>query len=313
MNVLHFDGRRSGPRLLITGGVHGDEFEPIAAIRTLAEHLTSLAETDLCGRVTLVPIVNEPAFFKGCRCAEDGLDLARVCPGKSDGSVTERLAARLSDLIGDADLYIDLHSGGTEYRIQPLAGYMLHPDPVVLERQRQMARAFGLPIVWGTSAELQGRSLSVARDAGVPAIYCEYGGSACCDPAGVHAYVDGCLRVMAEVGLLPPRPRSGRVSVAVEDASPESGHLQVSHPAPTDGFFTATVRGGESVEAGQLLGTVHDRSLRKFPVTADHAGLLIMERTFPRVRQGDSCGVVMPLHGPQVSSLPVRQPEESGE
>lgn len=37
-----------------------------------------------------------------------------------------------------------------------------------------MARAFGLPLIWGTDPTLPGRSLSVARDANVPAIYAEY-------------------------------------------------------------------------------------------------------------------------------------------
>ena len=34
--VCHrFSGHDTGPHLLITGGVHGDEFEPIVAIRRL--------------------------------------------------------------------------------------------------------------------------------------------------------------------------------------------------------------------------------------------------------------------------------------
>jgi hypothetical protein len=31
-------------------------------------------------------------------------------------------------LIRSADYYIDLHTGGTEFSIYPLAGYMLHPN-----------------------------------------------------------------------------------------------------------------------------------------------------------------------------------------
>ena len=123
----------------------------------------------LRGRVTLVPVVNEAAFWRGQRVADDGLDLARTCPGRADGSVTERIAHALSTLIGSADFYIDLHDGGKQLQVLPLAGYMLHPDPQILDRQRAMARAFNLPIVWGTDPRLEGRSLSVAREARVPA------------------------------------------------------------------------------------------------------------------------------------------------
>src|SRR6186997_3639554 len=121
-------GDSAGPHLVITGGVHGDEFEPMVAIRRVVR---TVDKTTLRGRLTLVPVVNEAAFARGDRVAEDGLDLARTCPGKADGSVTERTAHLLSKLIRTADFYIDLHTGGTAFSIWPLAGYMLHPNSKV--------------------------------------------------------------------------------------------------------------------------------------------------------------------------------------
>src|SRR5262245_29744661 len=163
-------GRGDGPHLLITGGVHGDEFEPMVAIRRL---VTMVSPAALHGKITLVPVVNEAAFARGSRVAVDGLDLARTCPGRPDGSITEQIAHALSELIRTADYYIDLHTGGTTLSVWPLAGYMLHPNSQVLEKQRAMARSFNLPVVWGTDYRVDGRSLSVARDANVPAIYAE--------------------------------------------------------------------------------------------------------------------------------------------
>ena len=84
----------------------------------------------------------------------------------------------------------------------PLAGYTLHADEGVRERQRSMARAFNLPVVWGTSARLNGRSLSVARDVRVPAIYVENGGGGGCDPHRVEQNVQGCLNVARVLGML---------------------------------------------------------------------------------------------------------------
>src|SRR5688500_13219448 len=102
-------GGQPGPRLLITGGVHGDEYEPMAAVRRLIGELDPSA---LRGTVTLVPVVNEPAFARCARMADDGLDLARTCPGRDDGSITERIAAALARLIRGADYYIDMHTAG---------------------------------------------------------------------------------------------------------------------------------------------------------------------------------------------------------
>lgn len=275
--------------------MHGDEFEPIAAIRRLMDELEeTVAAGQLNGRVTLVPIVNEAAWWRGHRCADDGLDLARTCPGNADGTVTEQTAHELSRLIRDADFYIDLHTGGTELSVFPLAGYMLHSDPDILAAQRRMARAFNLPIVWGTSSELDGRSLSVARDAGVPAIYCEYLGGGRCSSAGVAAYVDGCRNVMRELDMMAGVAPVDAVEYLIEDARPASGHLQVRHPSPLSGFFEPSVELGSQVCQGDVLGVVHAADQRQ-EIVAEHTGIVIVLRTFPRVHAGESAGVVLDM------------------
>ncbi len=291
-----FQGQGDGPHLLITGGVHGDEFEPIAAIRRLRLMLQQKAPelASLRGRITLVPVVNESAFLRGHRCGEDGKDLARTCPGRPDGTLTEQTAHALSQLIHSADFYIDLHTGGTELSVYPLCGYVMHANPDVLDVQRRMARAFNLPVVWGTAANLPGRSLSVARDANVPAVYCEYFGAATCVPAGVDAYVDGCLNVMSELGLIDRGRPESCVQHVVENPEPNSGHMQICNPSPVAGYWETHVQLGDAIKIGQLLGMVHplDGGESK-PIIATETGVLVVLRTFPRVLVGDSVGVVM--------------------
>jgi len=286
-------GSRERPHLLVTGGVHGDEFEPVAAIRRLGELLDP---AELQGTVTLVPVVNGPAFAGGSRTAEDGLDLARTCPGRSDGSITERIAHALSGLIRSADLYIDLHSGGVALEILPLVGYMLHDDPAVLDTQRRMARAFNVPVVWGTTASLDGRSLSVARDARVPAIYAEWGGGGRCNPSGVAAYVEGCLGVMAAEGMLDRPPRPSVVEHVVEDDRPGSGHLQVCHPSPMAGLFEPAVRLGQNVRVGDAIGQVSDAlGDRSATIESTKEGIVLCLRSLAHVSEGDSLAVVLEI------------------
>lgn len=293
LETRYFRADDQGPRLLVTGGVHGDEFEPILAIRRLIRLFTG-DDPLVTGSVTFVPVVNENAFFRGHRCAEDGLDLARTCPGRKDGSITEQTAAALSDLIRSSSHYIDLHTGGTEFSVHPLAGYSLVADPAVLETQRRMARAFNLPVIWGTSANLEGRSLSVARDAGVPAIYCEYLGSATVSDAGIEAYFEGVLNVMTELGMVHRTRPENRVEEVVEDMRPGSGHMQVCHPAPMDGCFEPAVALGDRIEKGRPLGHVLDFGGEvSLPVPADADGRVIGLRTFPRVKKGEMTGVIM--------------------
>jgi predicted deacylase len=252
-----------------------------------AEHLR--------GTVTLVPVVNEPAFRRGQRTADDVRDLARTCPGRADGSITEQIAFELARLIREADYYIDLHTGGTRLAVLPLAGYMLHPDRTILDEQRRMARAFGLPIIWGTDPHLDGRSLSVARDAAIPAIYTEYGGGGGCDPAGVAAYVEGCLRVLAELRMRDhSSPAAVPAPLVIEDDRPGAGHMQVNHPAPTEGFFEPAVRLGDRVSAGDLLGKVTDPLGRRVDsIRATYAGMVLVLHTFSRIDAGTSVAVIL--------------------
>jgi predicted deacylase len=313
-------GRRAGPRVLITAGVHGDEYVPMLTVRELIRRFETEADpqNQLQGRLTLVPVVNESAFRLGRRCGEDGLDLARSCPGNEDGSgsVTEQTAAALSRLIRDADFYVDLHTGGTEFCVWPLAGYVLHKDGDILEKQRGMAKAFGLPLVWGTSAELEGRSLSVARDVGVPAIYVEYFGGSLESvgpghaqwgtapgreliekEASAHPMVTGCLNLLRHLGALEGEALQHEPEV-IEDHRPQSGHMQICHPAPLDGFFQRAVTVGDWVETGAILGRVSSvLGNRSEPVRAGNGGRVVTLRWHPRVNAGDSVAVVAEKSG----------------
>ena len=286
-------GRRPGPHLLITGGVHGDEFEPMVAVRRL---MRAVDPELLSGKLTLIPVANESAYCNLHRCGADGLDLARTFPGCPEGSVTEQTAAAVSRLIRAADYYIDLHTGGTTLCVSPLAGYVLHAVPEVLEKQREMARAFNLPVVWGTSPDRNTSSLSVARDANIPAIYAEYLGSAVCHTEGIEAYVEGCLNVMGLLGMIDHQVNSSRVEHMVEDPRPQSGYMQTQNTAPIDGYFQPQVVLGQRVTAGDLLGVVGDELGNVCEeVRLTQTGLMLVLRTFPRVSKGDGLGVVLEL------------------
>ncbi|MDF1740946.1 MAG: succinylglutamate desuccinylase/aspartoacylase family protein [Verrucomicrobiales bacterium] len=293
--VIEISGSSDGPNLLIVAGVHGDEYEGIAAIRELAAQLVSQRE-HLHGSVTLIPIVNEPAFAIPARCGDDGKDLARTCPGSTNGSPTEQIAHAISKRIRSADFFIDLHTGGMTMQVWPLIGYGLVANETVLETQRRMARAFGLPLVWGTSANLKGRTLSIAWEAGVPAIYGEYLGGGMCSGEGVKNYVEGCLRVMTEFGILTGHPKPDLLSEdhCIEDPRDQSGHMQICHPSPIAGYFESTVTLGEAIESGSLLGRViPSDGGRTLDILANESGRVIVMRTCCSVQTDEPLAVIL--------------------
>jgi len=286
LKTITIEGQTAGPHLLILAGVHGDEFEPMAAVRQLAKVL--LPES-LSGKVTLVPVVNENAFLCGTRCADDGLDLARTCPGKADGSHTEQVAFAVSELIKTADYLIDLHTGGNAMSLFPLSGYTLHPDAKVLSVQRRMAKAFNLPLIWGSDPNLKGRTLSVAKEHNIPAIYAEWMGGGYCQSQGVQDYVDGCLNVMGELQMIERSAPESKIEKIVEENFDGSGLLTGDYLSPIDGLFESAVSLWEDVEEGSIIGSVSDvlgENVAKIKSTGK--GKVICLRVFARVLNGDS-------------------------
>ena len=289
--VYTLRGPKDGPKGLIIAGIHGDEYEPIVAVMQL---IRTLGARLLCGSLTLVPIANKSAYLAGARVGEDGLDLARTFPGDKSGSITERVAYQISKKIRESDFMIDMHTGGNLFDILPLSGYMIHSNPRVLEMQRSMAAAFNLPVIWGTSPDLPGRTLSVARDARIPAIYTEFGGGGF-HPEGIERLVAGCENVLVYFKMLPEEKRSGEVFLKIEDNEPGSGHLQRMYPAPGDGVFMPQVRLGAEVRRYDPIGEIWDYSGEvTHQVLAEKDGTVFLLRAIPRVTKGEALAGILP-------------------
>ena len=286
-------GARAGPTLLVCGAVHGDEYEGTVAIQDVFE---TLDPTGLRGVFVGIPVVHGPAFAAARRASPwDGLDLARAFPGDPAGSPTLRIAhAFQAHLLPQADFLLDMHSGGSAYAIQPLAGYQLR-DGVLGRVQREAAIAFGAPLVWGT-AVLPGRTLWAAGALGIPAIYVEMRGEGRCRPADRARAAEGLRQVMAYLGMLDaPYPTEPPRHV-IEDPRPDSGYLQGDHVSPTSGLFVPHVDVWDPVEAGQPLGELrHPDGTVLATVPAARDGRVLFLRTLPRVVAGDALAFVLAI------------------
>src|SRR5207302_290981 len=82
--VLVVRGTAPGKPLLVSAGVHGDEFEGMAALRRVFE---GLSPEKVTGTFAAVPVANPPAFEAGLRTnPDDRQDLARIFPGDPAGT-----------------------------------------------------------------------------------------------------------------------------------------------------------------------------------------------------------------------------------
>ena len=212
--------------------------------------------------------------------------------------ITERVASQISTFIKKADYFIDMHTGGLAYDIYPLAGYMLHSSPEILKKQQEMALAFNLPLIWGTDYRPEGRTLSVARDAKIPAIYVEYGGGTGIRTKAILDYNGGVLNVLRYLNMLKDPVNNLAVcdKYWIEDHRQDSGFLQGKMPSPADGIFVANVKIGDKVKAGELFGKlIESFSGKQVDLYADIDGLVFLLRTMVKVKPGDALGGIMPI------------------
>ena len=268
-------GRSADPLVLITAGVHGDEYEGPAAVVSLAK---VLSPDCLQGTVVALPVANPAAFAAGTRShPQDGLNLARTFPGKAHGSPTERLAAAIFEELADrADYVIDLHSGGVEYVFLPVTGF--YGLPKYGNSSFDAACAFGLPALW----QLPPTNGVLSHEAwrrGKVAIGAEYRGAGQLSGDGVRDYRNGIVACLAQWGLLPATPKA-HTTIAVFQ-----GDWQL---ASSSGIFTAHCRPGDAVKEGAPLAvTLGSRGevLQEFVSSCD--GVLLGLRSKAYIRTGN--------------------------
>lgn len=283
-----------GQAALLNGGTHGDEYEGPTALANLA---TTWRPDNLRGTVVAIPVLNEPAFFAGTRChPEDGVNLARTFPGNPTGSPCEKLADLfLNGVLKYADYYLDFHSGGVVYELQPWVGYMRTEDRAVEETQARMAACFDSYWCWG-SPYIEGRTLSAAFDLSIPAIYTESRGCGGVHSEDLRAHHNGVNNFLRTFDFIPePCPSLNSPAKYISDDA-EEAHLQTNYPSPQNGIFIHEVSVGDVIEKGDRLGTVHSISGdARVPVHAEEGGTLVLLSRKRSVTQGHALATVVPV------------------
>ena len=115
-----------GPTALLTGGVHGDEYEGQIVLGALARDL----DPAIRGRIIIMPCANPAAALAGRRhvACRSG-NLARLFPGDPAGGPTGQIAEGITRLLlPEADFLVDFHSGGSTLDYLPCAFGRLPSD-----------------------------------------------------------------------------------------------------------------------------------------------------------------------------------------
>jgi len=145
-----FHGLRPGPKLIVTGAVHGNEpAGPYAISRLIAEFRTGARLLER-GTLTFVPVVNGLAFRKNTRMGDRNLNrdmFERAIPQDNE----DRVANVLCPLLRAHDVLIDLHSFNGEGEAFALIGPKDNAGPLEpfahAEAEAALVKAMNLPLV----------------------------------------------------------------------------------------------------------------------------------------------------------------------
>ena len=284
--VLLVCGRGSGPALVATAGVHGDEYE---GVRAILDTCAALDPEEMSGTFLAVPVANPPAFWNGTRQSPlDGKNLARMFPGRLDDGPSAAIAHHLAQsIIACADFYIDLHSAGVKLLMPTMIGYDA-TDP----RSLAAARAFGAPVMWGHPNIEPGRTISFARECGIPSLYAEARGGGRIHPDDLQVFTQGLRNLMVYLGILPgevPQVRPQRHLYG-------DGNTDASLAAGKSGFLIPSVQLLQDVKAGDELGHVVDlHGERLETIAAPCDGVVALIRPWPVVEPGEPAFLITGL------------------
>ncbi|RWA59786.1 MAG: succinylglutamate desuccinylase/aspartoacylase family protein [Mesorhizobium sp.] len=248
--------RGEGPRLLITGGCHGNELEGPIVARRLVEWLP---EAQTCGRIIIVPVLNPPAVQAWSRNTPvDGLNLNRVFPGRANGSVTERIANAASRLLLPmADTVFDLHSFGPTWDFPPAT--TTHPiaDPALMAKTIKMAEAFKLPmtLVW-ESVDTAGMFDTLAQNQGKVFVCPEFGGGNVNSEALV-IYEAGIRNALIALGLVGGKAEYPTFRQRKSSQTLETRRSSDELKSPAPGIFEPRCSVLDEVKQGDLIGTLY--------------------------------------------------------
>ncbi len=276
-------GQKTGPVVLLTAAIHGDELNGIGIIREL---ILNPPFEIVKGTLVLVPVINIFGLERKTRYLPDRRDLNRNFPGSENGSMARRIAHTVfQELICKADYCIDFHTAAIQRTNFP----NIRGDLTVPEVER-LAMAFGSNlVVHGTG--VTGTLRKAATEAGHPTILVEAGEVWKVEPAVVEFGVRGVRNVLIELGMAEGKAAKPIYQARVETTkwlrTDVGGFLQF-HTAPGE-----VIRKGEPVATcTNLLGAERGQ------IVAPESGVVLSVTTLPTVKPGDPvCHMAIPDKG----------------
>ncbi len=260
------------PRILMTAGIHGDEFSQQLVLKQFISAPSVLAH----GQIIILPRCNPLALANNTEINPvDNKNLNRIFPGGND-STSARIAAVIMGLVRRSDLVIDLHNFTDPAISQTI--FVDTGDSNIRRQTAQLCNAYRLPLIWrisltnNTKKMISGTLLYNAITAGVPAVGAELPPLDVLTQTELKAGITGLHRVVQHCinpnQTMPQRPSSQLIE-------------RFDIRAPEGGLFIPVVKLGETTRAEQCIGKIISKEYSEKKVLAKPGMLIRIRRPGP--------------------------------
>jgi hypothetical protein len=255
-------GMELGPTLMVTGGLYPSEYCGVEA----ASRLYRLLDPErLRGTFITVPVINMYSFQWRTRWVNlrstgttpyDGKNVNTIFPGDTGGTVSDRIAHAVWQILKNCDHHVDFRGGDL------LESHLVHTIYLRIGEEidktcEEMAKVFGLEYVLLGTPEIghtsPGTMIHTAVTNGVASIISEAGLGYRTQPLEefVMDHIDGTMNLMKYYKMLegnPTRPRDQRYL----------GMEWVGVSAPEAGIFHANADYGDILKENENIGKLTD-------------------------------------------------------
>ena len=277
--ILH--GEQPGKTVLITAGIHAEEYVGIQSALELSE---MLKVQKIAGTVVIVKVVNRKAFEvrSGSESHEDGKNLNRVFPGDREGTWSERLAYAIEkELLSIADYYIDLHSGDSYEQLTPYVYYAGAAAKEVAEQSREMAQQADVPYMVGSNVAMGG-CYNYAASLGIPSILLERGQMGGWTKEESHSTRRDVRNILCHLGIYQgEKDYRNYYPLEVKDLCYQAANEQ--------GLWYPCKKPGDMIQQGDILGVIKDYEGKILEVCkAEYGGVILYQTGSLQVQESGS-------------------------
>ena len=277
--ILH--GEQPGKTVLITAGIHAEEYVGIQSALELSE---MLKVQKIAGTVVIVKVVNRKAFEvrSGSESHEDGKNLNRVFPGNKEGTWSERLAYAIEkELLSIADYYIDLHSGDSYEQLTPYVYYAGAAAKEVVEQSREMAQQADVPYMVGSNVAMGG-CYNYAASLGIPSILLERGQMGGWTKEESHSTRRDVRNILCHLGIYQgEKDYRNYYPLEVKDLCYQAANEQ--------GLWYPCKKPGDMIQQGDMLGVIKDYEGKILEVCkAEYGGVILYQTGSLQVQESGS-------------------------